>query len=829
MARKARFAKHTALSACVCAAAFTPGLSLAQPHGQYAFAIQPKSASEALIEFAVQANISIGGVQACRGASAGLIGRYGIDDGLTQLLSKTGCGFRRVASDTIEVFALPAPNPPASASASRVSTPPRRNRPPPTTDIVETSPVIVTTTKRAALIGSLPYAISALGHDQLAEAGAQDVSDVAAQIPGLSTTNLGLGRDKILLRGLSDGVFTGRTQSTVGIYLDDVPITYNAPDPDLQLADVEAIEVLRGPQGSLYGGGAMSGVYRIVTRKPELDQWSGYGRIGGSLTQEGAPSQEYEGMLNAPLITDRLAVRAVAYQTTEGGYIDATDLRLSNVDLTTRKGARGALKGDVGGGWIVNASIGFQSIAAEDAQYVTPGAGRLHRANQILESSRNNFAQTAIAAERSQSWGEFKSTTSFVQHKFSSQSDASNALPLFGAGTASVGSYDEPIDIQMLTQDAVLVSPNTGPLQWLAGAYGSATWETTDGVVRAGGQNAATTSGELNSTAQTLYSEHRTDQRDAAAIYGETSYALTDRITVTGGLRLSSSDAETTSDDLAPQENKKRLYSGQTVASGVTPKVALSYKLAPGNTLYVLTSEGGRGPGINTAGPIGTVFVTGQGAGVHREFGSDKLWNFETGAKLSVLDGRLSVNADLFYDLWRNIQTDQFMASGLSYTANAGDGRNVGAEIELVAQPLAGLTLEATALLNDPVLIKANPGFVSGVNLPGVPDVSLGGRTAYRWRLIDNVTALVSAEAQYIGRSHLTFNPNTSPSMGGYILARLSAQVQHGDWRLAFFLSNPSNARGNTFSYGNPFNFQQAEEVTPERPRTLRAVLSKAF
>jgi outer membrane receptor protein involved in Fe transport len=187
------------------------------------------------------------------------------------------------------------------------------------------------------------------------------------------------------------------------------------------------------------------------------------------------------------------------------------------------------------------------------------------------------------------------------------------------------------------------------------------------------------------------------------------------------------------------------------------------------------------------------------------------------------------LNADLFYDLWRNIQTDQFMTSGLSYTANAGDGRNIGSEIEMVARPLSGLTFQASALVNDPVLIKANPGFIAGVNLPGVPDVSLGARTAYSWRIHDGLTGLLSAETQYIGRSHLTFNPNTSPSMGGYVVTRLSAQVEENGWRLAFFLSNPANARANTFSYGNPFDFQQAKEVTPERPRTLRMVLSKAF
>ncbi len=377
----------------------------------------------------------------------------------------------------------------------------------------------------------------------------------------------------------------------------------------------------------------------------------------------------------------------------------------------------------------------------------------------------------------------------------------------------------------MLTEDAVFTSPSTGRLQWLAGGYASATWETADAQVRAG-----VPSSGVAPSAQTLYSEHRTDQRAAAALYGEASYALNDRLTATAGLRASSSNAATTSDVQAPQTGQQRLFSGQITASGFAPKIALAYKLNQSNTLYVLASEGGRSPGFNTGGPIGTAFITqADTPGVHRQFGADKLWNLESGVKLSTLGGRLNLNADFFYDIWRNIQTDQFMASGLSYTANAGDGRNLGSEIEMVARPVGGFTLQATALFNRPELIYANPGFMSGVNLPGVPDVSLGGRAAYRWRVAEGLTGLVSAEAQYIGRSHLTFNPNASPTMGGYVLARLSAQVERDGWRLALFLSNPANIRGNTFSYGNPFDFQQAQEITPERPRTLRAVLSKTF
>jgi len=791
----------------------------AQPARLSVFSIRPMSASEALIDFAVQANISIGGVNACRGTTAGLSGRFTVEDGLTRLLAKTGCGFRRVAPDTVRVFALSRPAPPAPAAPGPGS------RQAPAVDLPDTPEVVVTTTKRAAMIGSLPYAVSALNQSQLEEAGALDVGDVAVQIPGLSTTNLGLGRDKILLRGLSDGVFTGRTQSTVGIYLDDAPITYNAPDPDLQLADVEAIEVMRGPQGALYGGGAISGIYRIITNKPSLDAWSGYARAGASLTNAGAPSQEYEAMVNAPLSVDQIGVRAVAYKTVDGGYIDESALRLNNVDQTVREGGRAAVRAALGQDWLVTLTTAVQSIDATNAQYVTPGGGRLHVANQILESSTNYFTSTALDVEHNALWGDLKSTTSFVQHKYDSRSDASNALPLFGLGSPAAGSYMEPIDINMLAEDLVLSSASTGRLQWLTGLNASSTDETTLSIVRAGDSAALTNSVR----AQTVYLENRTDQRDSAAAYGDASYAITARLTATAGGRLNWSHAETKSDVTAPLQNADRLYSGQLSGAGFTPKFALAYQPAPAQTLYVTAAEGRRTRGVNTGGPIGTVFLTSSNPpSVHRFFGGDHLWNFEGGAKASAFDGRLSVNADVFYDLWSNIQTDQFMSSGLSYTANAGDGRNVGAELELIARPLTGFTLQGTALVDHPELIRPAPGFTAGAGLPGVPDVSLGARAAYRWRLRGDLTALAFAESQYVGRSHLTFGLN-SPTQGGYVLTRLSAQLQKDSWRVAFFLSNPTNARGNTFAYGNPFNFRQAQEITPEQPTTIRGVLSKQF
>jgi iron complex outermembrane receptor protein len=136
---------------------------------------------------------------------------------------------------------------------------------------------------------------------RLRDAAAIDTTSVSQQTAGFITTNLGAARNKIMLRGLSDGTFTGRTQQTVGTYLDNIQLTYNAPDPDLRLIDVDRVEILRGPQGALYGGGSLSGVYRIVSVKPVLDEWSGSLLAGAAATESGSPSSRVEGVVNVPV------------------------------------------------------------------------------------------------------------------------------------------------------------------------------------------------------------------------------------------------------------------------------------------------------------------------------------------------------------------------------------------------------------------------------------------------------------------------------------------------------------------------------------------------
>ncbi len=793
--------------------------ALAASSPSYEFHIARKPLSEALIDFAVQSNLSIGGVSACAGPTEGLSGRYTVDEGLMRLLEGSNCRFRRVASDTVRILPRERPELRAAPESPGAQPAPLPEPPPPSLVVQE---VVVSATKRAAEVDQLPYAISALGSEELQAAGAVDIDDVASQLASLSTTNLGPGRDKILLRGLSDGVFTGRTQSTVGVYLDDVPITYNAPDPDLHIGDLDSLEVLRGPQGTLYGGGTMSGIYRIVPRRPELDQVSGSFRGGLAETQSGGLSDQVEGTINAPLIKDRVAIRAMAYQDVEGGYIDDINLRQNQIDRSVRTGGRAYLRDEVDPSLTITLGGAYQQIHSNDTQYISPGLGRLHRANLVREASDNDFGHAEAVIEKIGGWGELRSTTSWVRHNFSSLSDASNALPLFSPTAAGVGSYDEPSKIDMLVEDAVWTSPSSGRLQWLAGLFGSMTQEQTNAFVRAGIQT--------DSPGQLLYQEHRTDHLSEAAVYGEATWSLTEALQATAGARAFLDRVETNSDVNAPQTNASRLFHGATNGNGISPKLALSYRLPDRQLLYVSIEEGHRTGGFNTGGVIGAVFVTSPSAlGLHRQFGADELWNYEVGAKLSFFGDRLRLRTAGFYSAWKNIQTDQFLISGLSYTANAGDGHNIGLETEAQVRLTSAWTLQANALVNQPLLDKPAPGFFAHVPLPGVPDVLAGARTEYRFPLPFGMQGLVSADARYVGRSQLTFNPFIVAPMGGYVLARLSAQVSYKRWRLAAFLSNPTDESGNTFSYGNPFNFQQVREVTPQRPRSLRLLLSAEF
>jgi iron complex outermembrane receptor protein len=788
------------------------GLAATPKADRFNFAITAKSTPEALIDLAVQAGITIGGGGGCQGRKTVLSGRFTVAEGLNRLLHGTACRYEFVDARTVRIVAAPPGPKPAAATAAHVTA--EAPAEPVEANIPE---LVVTATKRPGFTGDFPGALSVVGGAKLMDTGVTDTESIARQRASFTTTNLGPARNKILLRGLSDGAFTGRTQSTVGTYLDDVPITYNAPDPDLRLADVENIEILRGPQGALYGAGSLSGIYRIVTRKPQYDETSITvdGLVAG--TQGGAPSTEIDAVFNTPLAGDRAAGRLVLYDDREGGYIHNDTLRESNVDLTTRIGGRAGVSVQLNDHWTALLSTAVQNLRSADTQYVTVDRLNLHRSNQVRETHHNDFAQAALSVSGDGPWGRLESSTAIVRHDYASRYDASAVLTAFGADPADdVGLFDEAAFMRRAVEDVFWSSPETGRLHFLAGAFGSISVDHTPSELRAR-QGAA-------GTLRRLYRELRRDGLNEYAAYGEATYDLGGGWTAAAGARAFQTDIHTTSTVASPAANQTRNLDKRRSYDGVSPKLSLQKQWASGDYLYALASSGYRAGGFNTGGLLAPSPNTAM-------FRPDHLQNFEIGGGADSADGRWKLRSALFYDHWSDIQTDQYLSSGLSYTANVGDGRNIGWEAEVSYQLSPRLRLEANSLVDRPQVTSLNPGFTAivGARLPGVPNGAFSGLLTYDRPMSRSRHLLLTAQASYTGSSRLTFDSRFSPLTPSYYTADLSAQIKTPRGRVAAFITNPLNSSKDTFSYGNPFSFGQVRQVTPQRPRTVSLSLSRSF
>lgn len=775
---------------------------------RFRFDIPAKPRSEALIDVAVQARVTLGGASSCAGRSAAVAGVLTLRQVLDAVTAGAPCRFQILDNATVSI--RPARR---SRGPARTGTPPAVT-PPPVVAAAAIDSVIVTATKRPTRLGAAAGGLSVISAARLRDAGAIDTTSVSQQTAGFITTNLGAARNKIMLRGLSDGTFTGRTQQTVGTYLDNIPLTYNAPDPDLRLIDVDRVEILRGPQGALYGGGSLSGVYRIVSAKPVLDEWSGSLLAGAAATESGSPSSRFEGVVNLPVAVGRAALRLAAYSDVDGGYVDDVNLRLSNVDRTTRTGGRAALTVAVDPEWSILLSGARQDLHATDSQYTTPSLGGQKRANQVRETHDNVLQQGAVTITGAGNWGRFVSSTGYVRHCFASRFDATAALNGAGGNAVDVGLFDEASKVRLLVEDAVLSSPDTDRFRWLFGLYGLASLEDSDGELRAR---------TYFDPSRLIYLEVRRDRRRELALYGETAYDLGGGWTASLGGRAFSSAVRTTSAVEAPAPGQSRTLNRKARFTGVSPKLSLQ-RTWSGGLVYLLTSEGYRSGGFNSGGLIAPSALRGG-------FKPDHLRNYEIGASFRPGDGRMVLRTALFHDVWTDIQTDQYLSSGLSYTANVGDGRNTGLEVEATVLAAPGLTLDANALFNRPRLSKVDSNFASAAQsgLPGVPDVSAGLMVRYERDLAAARRLVLTSELEYVGQSRLTFDRRLSPSMGDYVTGRLSAELATRDWSWILAVTNPANASSDTFAYGNPFSFGQVRQVTPLRPRTWSLVVSHAF
>lgn len=774
------------------------------------FAIPAQPLPDAAVTFGAQSGISIGsGAARDCGRSRPLHGDYEIEAGLTRLLAGTGCSWRRIDERAyVIVRAAPPPRWPWRHAAPRATPPPG--------DSVATqlSDVIVTATKDDVALAEAPYALTAIDGQDLDGATRRDTADLATRMSGLTLTNLGPGRNKVFVRGLADGPFTGQTQAMVGLYLDDTRLTYDVPDPDLRLIDVERVELLRGPQGTLYGAGSIGGILQIVTRAPDLDDRSAELFAGGVATEGTGASRSVDLVVNVPILRDRLAVRAVGYSEMITGAIDDVALGLDNVGDTVREGARLNLLWRIDPAWSLRLGYVAQTLHSDDSQYAFTALGGARRALSVQEPSSNDFDGVSATLVGDLGWGRLKVDTAVQTHGLDRRYDATLGAARFGG--AGPTAYDESDGIKALVTEATLASRAGGRLTWLVGAF--ATEYSHDRL----GSLTTVASGAM------LYSALRRDHTDETAFYGQASWALTDRLRITAGGRFFHISVETSG--AATQGGiPSDAIDADRSDSGFAPKVVVEYDLRDNVLLYVQSSEGYRAGGFNAGAVLGQSYGASGGAQPYRAFRSDELVSYEAGARIRAWDDKLALRLAVFGVDWRAIQSDRIGTDGLPFTGNIGNAENLGLEAEL-AWANGPWRIDANLTLDDPDLKDADPGFPlpSTFDLSGVSNVIANTSVRRDLELVGR-PAWISGSLGYVGPATVVFSSTETARMGDYWTSDLAMGVDFRTWSLGARIDNPLGQRGDTFAYGNPFLVGRVDVTTPQRPRSLSVQVSRRF
>jgi len=372
-------------------------------------------------------SISVADAQLWNGRVKAVRGRMSVDEAIRRMLAGTEARAIRVSATSWRIERRPSPPPKVARRAtSPPKTPPSRAREPDNLVAGPGDEIIVTASKTDLPYASFAGVATVLDGGDLAFGGERGMESILSRMATVSSTHLGSGRNKLFIRGIADSSFTGPTQSTVGQYLGDIRLSYNAPDPDLRLYDIESVEILEGPQGTLYGAGSLGGIIRVVPQAPDPDRQTVQASAGVSLTQHGDPGGDLGATVNLPIGETGHALRLVGYMISDGGYIDNPLRGQKDVNRVNVRGGRATFRVDAGDDWTVDLGGVYQSIVSQDAQYADKNAPPLIRNSMVEQNAKAKYGLGTIVVMKDWDGLHFQSSNAFVSHRLFERFDASN-------------------------------------------------------------------------------------------------------------------------------------------------------------------------------------------------------------------------------------------------------------------------------------------------------------------------------------------------------------------------------------------------------------------
>lgn len=721
-----------------------------------------------------------------------LSGSMSVRRALAELLKGTGLRAIAVGHGSFRIVRMAAPKPlRAPARAKPVSEP------------ASVDDILVTGSKQRVPLLRFPGSMIFIeGGTPLPPQGAGNLSDSVQKYPILQSTHLGAGRDKIFIRGVADSSFNGSTQATVSLYLDDVQLNYTGPDPGLRLYDFKSVEILEGPQGTLYGSGAIGGVIRHTSNPIDLNRLSG--SIGGGVTAtySGTPGFDVAGIVNLPIVADRLGLRAVAYRIRDGGYIDDARRGLADINQSDTVGARLGLRLDPGDAWRVEVSGAYQRIDTRDAQYAEPASGPLVRRSRIAQPFDNQIVFGRFALSKDWESGlRFFSTTGIVGYRSTERFDATQTLQV-GSRIVPL-TYTAARDKLLFSQETRLSRSLDNGSSWVAGiSYIS----DRDILSRAIGSPESDPNiiGVTNVT-------------QAISGFAEGTVKILPAVFATVGGRVTSArvDGEPSS---TPRSNN--FVRGRSTRR-IDPTVALSWVVAPQLSLFARYQSGYRTGGLAVAQGIGRVADYQSDSIIVGEVGMRKLRSSETG---------LAFSTSFSLARWRGIQADLINRAGQPFTANVGDARIETVEGNIDWIPIRGLKADGTFLFTNNSVSgpMADQSKRDNRRLPETPPFAAHLAVSYEWHAA-SVTPRIGFTADYVGRSVLGTGDLFDISQGNYYSIGLMSGLRWRSIDVSLVVDNLTNQTGNRFAFGNPFRLASRDQTTPLRPLNVRLGISTAW
>lgn len=756
---------------------------------QVQISLSSRTLRRAIAELAREAHVSIGTEGTLPSLrTPELHGSMSVSAALSRLLAGSRFSARRVGR-TAWLIARTVPQPSASAAPA-----PALASPAPLPVSEPGPPIIVTAPKTTRDLFGLPIAMALIDlRDEPASLPDAGSAWAAAQVEGLALTASGAGRNRMFLRGVADSPLNGESQSTVAILLNSARVTYAAPDPDIRLVDIDRVEVLKGPQGSLYGAGTLGGIYQVHTRQPQQNDASLI--LSGGINAVSGGDLGYGGtaVANLPLVDDRLALRVVAYGTREAGWVDTGNRDDSN--SLSVLGSRAALAFEPDGGWRFDLSGLVQHTNSADSQYVYAEGAR-RRPAQLPEPHDNDIALASAHATGPVGVLQLTLDTSHVWHEVRDTFDATIGAGAFGVTDPLLLHDDRAYRIW---NAEVRLEGELGRIDWLLGLA----------RIEARQQVLAVLETASAPAAAVLDDDRRLSAENA--LFGNARMPLGRDFSLELGARL-----------FAGMVKDTRLVGGQPITrdlhrTGVTPSGSLSWQPETGRLVYLRYGSALRQGGVD----IGS-------NGELEEFDSDKLATLELGWREQLaVSGRLDLG--LFATRWSDMQSDVLLASGLIETTNVGNGRILGMEATWDQDLGANWHLAAGGTLVNATLVRNTSGQeLDDRRLPVVPTYTLRAGATHGF-VLGAVSASAGLQVNYNGPARLSFDPLLDRKMGSVLTATAHASAEVDDWQVGLVIENLFGGRSDTFAFGNRLRILTMNQFTPLRPTTVTLSLAQQF